>query len=113
MKNDNPIDHAHVVLENAPITTEQKADIWDEGYRAPNADSLVRSLEGFDIPPHLVAALLTAKRLIGTEQPAPSHADKVKAAMQQMANLDETTLGLAEKYPHVLQHLLNEPSKKD
>lgn len=107
MKNENPIDHAHVVLQDAPITTEKKADIWDEVYRAPNADSLARSLEAFDIPAHLVAALVTAKRLIDTEHPAPSHADKVKAAAHQMAQMDPKLLSIIEHHPNVLKHLFD------
>ena len=101
------------VLQHVPIDHDMKADIWDAVYSAKSGDDLARSLKSFDIPPHIIAALVVAKRLIDTEHPAPSHADKVKAAMRQMATIDKATLDLAEKYPTVLKHLLNEPSKKD
>ena len=98
------IDHAHVVLEHAPLTQDQKADLWDEVYRAPNADALAHSLESFDLPAHLVAALITAKRLIDSE----SRADKTKDAAERMAELDPKTLDLLESHPRMLQHFTKE-----
>src|SRR2546430_15663208 len=111
MKNENPIDHAYVVLQDAPITTDKKADIWDEVYGATNADDLARSLEAFDIPTHLVAALVTAKRLLDAENPTPSHADKVVATAHRMAQMDPKLLDVIEKHPNALKHLLAEPKK--
>jgi hypothetical protein len=106
-------DHAGNVLQHAPINHNVKADIWDEVYRAPNADVLARSLKSFDIPSHVVAALIVAKRLLDTEHPEPSRADKVKSAGQQMSAIPKETLDLMERHPNVMKHLLSEPSKKD
>ena len=98
-----------VLLQHLPISQDLKADLWDAVYNARNPDDLAHSLKKFEIPPHIAAALIVAKRLLDTEHPEPSRADKVKAAAQQMSQIDPKLLDLIETHPAVLKHLLAEP----
>ena len=102
-------DHVGAVLQHLPLSVDLKADLWDAATTAQSPDDLARSLKQFDIPPHVAASLIVAKRLLDTEHPEPSDAEKVKAAAQQMSQIDPKLLDILEAHPTVLKHLLAEP----
>jgi hypothetical protein len=103
----NQDDHAFRILEHAPLGMSVKADCWDAFYEATSAKDLSARLEHFDIPDAVRVALVSARKSID-----PSQRDRVMDAIHQLSKIDPKVLETAEKFPTVLQHLLD-ATKKD
>jgi hypothetical protein len=92
-------DHAKDVLSNAPISQDQKADLYDHYHDSKNARDLAGRLQPLAIPEHVALALLEAKKKSVSQSPA----DKI---LETLNSLPKHTLDAVEAYPKVLEHFV-------
>lgn len=96
-------DHAFRVLQNAPISEDQRADLWDRFHSSKNANDLGEHLKDLPLPASLKMNLILAKQKPAVE---PTDMDKAKAVLQHIATMDPKVLEAAEQHPNVLKTML-------
>jgi hypothetical protein len=75
------------------------ATAWDHYHQAKDYRELASRLNGSDLPPEVVNALVGAKKAQIPEHPSVT-------AMHQLSAIHPATLARAEKHPAVLQALV-------
>jgi hypothetical protein len=109
MSEQNPHDPAlnsnpcYRILRDAPLDLATKADAFDDFFESSSASNLALRLERFDLPDHVRTALLQARQAL-----EPDERRAVVHSLDQLSRLDPAVLEMAQKYPTVLQHLIQE-----
>jgi len=96
-------DHAKAILQEAPLNSDDKADLWDAFYSARDSKDLTQQLTNVEAPEELKASLIAAKKL---SEPEPTPTEKLTAAINHLAKVDKNVLDIAEAHPRVLQTLV-------
>lgn len=90
-------DHAQDLLQNAPISEDQKAELWDHYHDSKDARELAGRLETAGIPTSVALTLLEAKKKAAPQ----STADKI---FETLMSIPKQTLDVAETHPKTLEH---------
>lgn len=93
-------DQAFDFLQRAPLTDDQRADIWDLFHSSTSANELSDHLKELPLPAALKQDLVQAKLKPAIE---PDDSEKVMAILNHMKAMDPRVLEVAEKHPHVLK----------
>lgn len=96
------VDHAKIILQDAPISSEDKAGLWDAYHDSPSAESFARKLAAAPVPDDLKRALYAAKQ----KSLAPdSNGSVVDRAVEAFTRLPKNVLETSERH-HVVAKLL-------
>ena len=100
-------DHAQDVLQDAPISEDQKAELWDHYHDTKSARELAERIQSVPIPEPVAVALLEAKK---KAEPPQNSADKILGAL---VSIPKVALDTAEQHPHVLAQFVKAIFGKD
>jgi hypothetical protein len=104
------VDHARVILDDAPLEDSTKAALWEIWHYAPTVSALARRLAECDIPEALETRMLEAKK--ASSEPIAPPVDAATAAISRMAQIDPKVLDAAEKHLNALKALIGAASKE-
>jgi hypothetical protein len=98
------VDQAKLILQDAPISNEQKIALWDDYHDSPTAESLARKLDLAPIPDDLKRALFAAKqKSLAPESTTPV----VDKAVEAFARLPKNVLDISERHQVIVKLLVD------
>ena len=103
------IDHASPILQNAPITDEQRADLWDTFHQTKDPAELAQHLASYGAPEPVNTDLIAAKhRALGTHSTGDPTLDKGFTIIDRLGGIDQ-----AEAHPKIATALIGLASKAE
>jgi len=98
------VDHAKLILQDAPISNEDKAVAWDIYHDSRTAEIFARKIAAVSIPDQLKRALYAAKQ----KSLAPdSNSSVVDKAVEAFTRLPNNVLDVSERHPFVAKFLVD------
>jgi hypothetical protein len=101
------VDHAEPILRNAPISDEDKANLWDVFHNSKDPDELIQRLHPLAVPDQVKTDLYEKKKKLQPIGPV----DTAVSALNRMRDLPSEVLDLAEAHPKIASLLVSAASK--
>jgi hypothetical protein len=101
------VDQAKVILQAAPITDEERANLWDIFHDSRTLVLLARKLQSIAVPDKLKRDLLVAKQKSLTPDATETAVDKTVAALQRVAQLPKNVLDISERHSGLAKQFID------
>jgi len=105
------MDRAKLILQDAPISSEDKAAAWDIYHDSRTAEIFARKITAVSIPDEVKRALLAAKQKSLAPDSTTPIVDAAIESMYRVAQLPHHVRSTAERHPIVAKFLVDVNSK--